>query len=272
MWAVSGVLARVLFNRSVDPALVVQVRLLVGGGLLFAWSALRRQARFPRAELPLLAAYAAGLVGVQLSYFKAIQHAGVAVAIFLQYTAPLLVTAWESIAERRVPSRAVLVAVALASCGSALLVLGGRDGLRLSTAGLAWGLAAAIAMAAETVLGSIAKRRGIASAPLLAYGLLLGSLALVPVRLPWEALAAVPAGDWPYYLYIAVFATAVPFLLYIDALDHLRGSVALVLAMLEPVLAGALAWAFLGEALAPAQVAGGALILAAVGLSGLRAT
>jgi drug/metabolite transporter (DMT)-like permease len=52
----------------------------------------------------------------------------------------------------------------------------------------------------------------------------------------------VPAGDWPFFLFIALFATALPFALYVAAVGRLRGSVAMLLAMLEPVLAAALAW------------------------------
>ncbi len=70
---------------------------------------------------------------------------------------------------------------------------------------------------------------------------------------------------------MAVLATAAPYALYAAALGRLRGSVTILLAMLEPVLGAALAWALLGEALGPLQIAGGALILAAVALAGAAA-
>jgi drug/metabolite transporter (DMT)-like permease len=95
----------------------------------------------------------------------------------------------------------------------------------------------------------------------------LGSFAFAPLRAPWTALAMVSAANWPYFAYIAIFATAVPFTLYAAALVALPGSVAMLLAMLEPVLAAGLAWAVLGEALSPVQLAGGALILAAIALT-----
>jgi drug/metabolite transporter (DMT)-like permease len=122
-------------------------------------------------------------------------------------------------------------------------------------------------MAAGTVLAGAAQRRGARAVPLLALGLCLGSLPFALVRSPWGALASIPAGDWPFFLFIALFATAVPFGLYVAALGRLRGSVVTLVAMLEPAVAGALAWVALGEALSRAQVLGAALILAGVGLA-----
>ncbi len=266
LWAVSGVVARSLFRRAVDPAHLVQVRMLVGGLALLPVAAARGTARLAARSLPGVAAYALVLATVQLTYFEAIAVAGVAVAIFLQYTAPLLVAAWEAARARRLPTPNVLAALLVASAGSALLVLPG-SGVHVPLAGLAWGITSSLGMASATILAGSLRRRGVRATPLLGYGLVLGSLAFVPVRAPWTALATVPAHDVPYFLYVAILATAVPFTLYAAALSALSGSVAILLAMLEPVLAAALAWVVLGEALSPVQLAGGALILAGIALA-----
>jgi drug/metabolite transporter (DMT)-like permease len=266
LWAVSGVVARSLFRRAVDPAHLVQVRMLVGGLALLPLAAARGSARLAPRELPGVAAYALVLATVQLTYFEAIAVAGVAVAIFLQYTAPLLVAAWEAARARRLPSGSVLAALAVATAGSALLVLPG-SGVRVPLAGFAWGMSASVGMAGATILAGSLRRRGVRATPLLGWGLLLGSLVFIPVRTPWTALATVPARDIPFFLYVAILATAVPFTLYAAALAVLRGSVAILLAMLEPVLAAALAWVVLGEALSAVQLAGGALILAAIAIA-----
>lgn len=264
LWGVNGVVAQGLFRRAVDPSHLVQVRMLVGGLALLPLAL--RVARPPPRLWPGLAAYSALLAAVQLTYFEAIAASSVAVAIFLQYTAPLLVAAWEAARARRLPPWPLRIALGVAVAGSALLVLPG-GGARVPPAGLAWGMAAALAFATATVVAGALRRRGVGATPLLAYGLVLGSLAFVPVRTPWGALAGVPPGGWPYFLYVAILATAVPFTLYASALAWLRGSVAMLLAMLEPVLAAALAWVALGEALAPLQLAGGALILFAIALA-----
>jgi drug/metabolite transporter (DMT)-like permease len=265
LWGVSGVVARVLFRRAVDPGHLVQVRMMLGGLALLPLAA-RGGLGLGGRWLPLLPAYALALAAVQLTYFEAIRAAGVAVAVFLQYTSPLLVAGFEAARERRLPPRPVLLSLCAAIAGSALLVLPG-GGLRVPAAGLLWGAASSLSMAAGTVLAGAAQRRGARAVPLLALGLCLGSLPFALVRSPWGALASIPAGDWPFFLFIALFATAVPFGLYVAALGRLRGSVVTLVAMLEPAVAGALAWVALGEALSRAQVLGAALILAGVGLA-----
>ncbi len=266
LWGISGVVARGLFQRAVEPTHLVQVRMLLGGLALLPVALARGAARLPMRTLPRVVAYAFALAAVQLTYFEAIAAAGVAVAIFLQYTSPLLVAAWEAAWARRLPSGPILLAQVVAIAGSALLVLPGR-GVHVPLGGFAWGLASAFCFASTTIVGGSLLRRGTRATPLLAAGLTLGSLAFVPLRTPWHALATIAAPDWPYFLYVAILATALPFTLYAAALASLSGSVAMLLAMLEPVLAAALAWIVLGEALAPMQLAGGALILSAIALT-----
>jgi drug/metabolite transporter (DMT)-like permease len=265
LWGVSGVVARALFRRAVEPGHLVQVRMMLGGLALLPLAA-RGGLGLAPGWLALLPAYAVALAGVQLAYFEAIRAAGVAVAVFLQYTSPLLVAGFEAARDRRLPPRPVLLALCAASAGSALLVLPG-GALRVSAAGLAWGLGSSVAMAAGTLLAGAAQRRGARPVPLLALGLVAGSLLFAPIRSPWAALAAVPRGDWPFFLFIALFATAVPFGLYVAALGRLRGSVVTLVAMLEPAVAAALAWAALGEGLSRAQLLGAGLILAGVALA-----
>lgn len=264
LWGVNGVVTRSMFQHRIDPAHLVQVRMILGGLALLPVALLRREG-VSRRDLPLLAVYAACMAVAQLTFFKALQLAGVAIAIFLQYTSPLLVAAWEGIRARQAPSRALSLALAIAATGSALLVLPG-GGLRVSAAGIACGIGSAVSISATTVLAGALRRRGTGSASLVAGGLLLGSLAFLPLRTPWSALTAISAPEWPYFLYVALLATAVPFALFASALSRLRGTTATLLAMLEPVLGSALAWIFLGEPLSAIQLAGGACIVAAVAL------
>jgi len=264
-------MARKLFRGEVDPLHLVQFRMLVGGGLLLAMAAFRRELAFPRAALPSLVLYAVALAGVQATYFLAIRSAGVATAIFLQYTAPLLLAGFEAVRQRRLPPRPLLLALGAATAGSALLVLPGGT-LRVPVAGFALGLASAVCFAVDTHVAAGLRRQGVLALPLLAYGLAIGSCALLPLRSPLAALTAVPRGALPFFLFIAVFATAIPFAFYVAALKHLPGSVALLLAMLEPVLAALLAWALLGETLSLAQLGGGALNLGGLGLAAKAAS
>jgi len=75
----------------------------------------------------------------------------------------------------------------------------------------------------------------------------------VPV---WVALGAV-----------IVFGTLLPYLLDLAALAHLSATTVGAVGMLEPVVASVVAWAWLEQALSPAQVLGGLVILAGVGIA-----
>ena len=66
--------------------------------------------------------------------------------------------------------------------------------------------------------------------------------------------------QWLGLIYIAVMGTAIPFGLYFVGINHVRSTRASITATLEPISAGLIAYVFLGEALAPLQVLGGALV------------
>jgi drug/metabolite transporter (DMT)-like permease len=64
-----------------------------------------------------------------------------------------------------------------------------------------------------------------------------------------------------------LLGTIIPFLLVVFALRHITATRAGVTAMLEPVVAILVAWAWLGESLEPVQLAGAALALAGISLA-----
>jgi drug/metabolite transporter (DMT)-like permease len=83
---------------------------------------------------------------------------------------------------------------------------------------------------------------------------LLGSLDATTVPV-WVALA-----------WVVVLGTLVPYALEVASLRHLAPTVTGLVAMVEPVIAAAVAWWWLGEVLTGVQVVGGLLVLAGVGL------
>ena len=72
-----------------------------------------------------------------------------------------------------------------------------------------------------------------------------------------------PAG-FGWLLALACISTVAAVVLFFAGLRRVGPSAASILSTLEPVVTVALAFAVFGESLAPAQLAGGALVLAAV--------
>jgi drug/metabolite transporter (DMT)-like permease len=68
-------------------------------------------------------------------------------------------------------------------------------------------------------------------------------------------------------LWMVVLGTIVPFVLVVGALRRISATRVGITAMLEPVVAIAVAWAWLGESLDPLQVSGAAVTLAGVALA-----
>jgi drug/metabolite transporter (DMT)-like permease len=72
---------------------------------------------------------------------------------------------------------------------------------------------------------------------------------------------------WPLILYTVLLGTIAPFAMLLAGVRLIGADGASVTAMLEPIVAGAVAWAILGQALGPLQVAGGLIVLAAVAVA-----
>ncbi len=71
---------------------------------------------------------------------------------------------------------------------------------------------------------------------------------------------------WLLIVFVICVGTIVPFFLLVSALRQLPATRVAIIAMLEPVVATVVAWAWLGEALAP-QLAGALVVLAAIVLA-----
>jgi drug/metabolite transporter (DMT)-like permease len=155
--------------------------------------------------------------------------------------------------------------VALSLLGLALVVGAiGATSLAASPRGIAWGLAAAVFFAVYSLMGDWASTR-IPSWTLLAYGLVFASVFWLIFLGPRRVLE--PLGDTTTLaavILIAVVSTIVPFGAFLVALRYIDPTRALVTSTLEPVIAGAAAYALLGESFAPAQLLGAGLVIAAI--------
>ena len=254
-------------SRDIDPITLVQFRmtltcLIVGLGLAVTRPGLLR---VKVADLPFLAAYGVfGLVGTQTTYYFAIRESTIAVAIFLEFLAPILTAVYEIRVYKRRPGKATFAVLAVALVGSFLLVRGPGGGLATTPAGLVFGLASAFALAFYSLAGRVGLTK-YGPWTLLFWGMAAGSLLWAVVQPPWVVLARHWTGaDWGFFLYLAVFSSAIPFGLFLTGLRQVGATSAVLTATLEPVWATFLAALFLRETLAPLQVAGCVFILGAI--------
>lgn len=268
LWGTAGVTVKFMFvSMDVDPITLAQLRVslssLIGGAAL---ALLRpKSLRIRLSDLPFLGFYGAiCLTSTQITYYWAIHEASVAVAIFLQFLAPILTAVYEVLVLGRRPGKMTGPVLAAAVGGSLLLVLGRGGGLAASPLGIVAGLASAVALGLYTLVG----RHGVDRYDpwtLVFWGSVASALFWAFVRPPW-ALLAHPwtAADWGFFLYLAVVATLIPFGLFLTGLRYIGATSAIVTGTLEPVWATILAGIALRERVGPAQAAGCLLILAAI--------
>ncbi|WP_433218691.1 EamA family transporter [Dactylosporangium sp. CS-047395] len=167
------------------------------------------------------------------------------------------------------PAVRVLAAGAAGVAGVALLVL--RSSAALDPIGLAAAAGGMVSMSLGTVLGKrwgvpegFAERRQ-ALLALTGWQLTVGGLLLVPAMLLVEGLP--PALSWTNvagFGYLSLVGTAGAYLLWFRGVTSLPPERVTLLALLSPVVAAALGWVALGQALSAGQLTGAAIVLVAV--------
>jgi drug/metabolite transporter (DMT)-like permease len=197
-------------------------------------------------------------------YFAALERLDASIAALLVYTFPALVAAGAvALGRERLDARR-LVALALAGAGLALVVGGAGTG-RLDGAGAALALTAALLYAGYILVSDgLAARVGpLPLTTLVCTGagvsLAAGSAALGDLR-----PGAVEPEGWLALGALAVVCTVGAIGAFFAGLRRVGPTTASILATGEPVVTVALAFAVFGETLAAVQLAGGALVLAAV--------
>jgi drug/metabolite transporter (DMT)-like permease len=275
-WGLAAVFAKHVFERGVPPVRLAEARVAVAVAVLaplLAWRS-PRLLRPPPGTLPLLAGFGACVAAVNLSYYLAIDHLPVGVAVSLQYTGPamvLAVTALAGSAPRH--GRLAWLAAGITLAG-AVLVSRALEGLGgLDVPGVAAGLASAVTFAAYLLTAELAGRRGAHPATTLLWGFLT-AVAIWSLVAPWWSWPLEALGDPGVALAVAgvgVVGTLLPFALAVGAVRVISAATAGIAATSEPLFAAAFAWVLLGQRLAPPQLAGGALVVAGVVLAQLAA-
>lgn len=278
LWGVNGTVSRLVLDAGIDPLRLTQLRVTGAACLLVLWLLMRDRGAL-RLRGREWVAYAVlgvvGLVGVQWLYFEAINRIPIGIALVIEYIAPLLVALWVRIVwGRRLPLLAwIAIPVAVVGLGLAIGIASGDAFRALAPVGVLAAVGAALAYAYYGLHAEALTRRRSAPA-VLGLGLVAATLALAIAlpwwSFPWSALAVVPpeapiAVDALWYsLYVVILGTLVPFTLLIAGLRRVGADGASVTAMLEPILAGAVAWVVLDQVLTPLQVIGAIVVLIAV--------
>ena len=215
---------------------------------------------------------ALGMLGVAVSnyfYYVAIQRTSVAIAIIVQYTAPVWVLVYVVARRQQKLSLQKVAAVAVAIAGIALTVgiIGGKSAsspLRIDSYGFFAALLASFSFAFYNVGGHRLLAR-YDRWRVLVWTLASAAVFWQFVNPPWKVFAAhyAPA-QWGFLFVFSMISVLGSFSLYFLGLQHLEPTRAIIASCLEPVFSILLAAALLGEGLRPIQTLGIVLVLSAI--------
>lgn len=244
LWGVSGNFGQFLFeHRGFSSEWLVSTRMLISGVLLLGIAFIREGRAvfniFRRREdwIELLAFAILGMLGVQYTYFTAIEHSNAATATILQYLGPVIIAAYYAVRERRIPVLHEIIALLFAVMGTFLLVSHGKlDSLSISREGLFWGLTSAVCLAIYTVQPEALLKRH-PSATVIGWAMLIGGAAISFVFPPWQFTGTWDAPAFASTAFIVVLGTFVPFFAYLNAVKIVGARTTSLLACAEPLSA-----------------------------------
>jgi drug/metabolite transporter (DMT)-like permease len=200
------------------------------------------------------------------SWIASLSYTTVASSVLLVNTAPLFAIVLSRLFLRERPPLVVQVAIPIAFAGAALIAFGDWTGSPGSLLGNALALAGAVTLAVYQVVG-----RGLRHAlPLNAYVLGLWSVAAcvlaVLARSSGVVLGGYPPRTWLVFTALAIVPTIGGHGLVNKSLRSFPAPTVGLFLLGEPVLASILAWLVFREVPGPWTLAGGAIVLAALGL------
>jgi drug/metabolite transporter (DMT)-like permease len=283
LWAINGAVSKViLVSTGISSLRLTELRATAAcAGLALGLLVLARERlRFTRQEVPFLAFYGiCGFALVQWLYFVSIEYLPIGIALLIEFTGPVLVALWVRLVWHEPVRRRVWAALALALLGLAL-VAEVWQGFVLDALGVAAALGAAVALAIYLLVGE----KGVVHRDpfsLVCLALFFASVFWAVVQ-PWWSfpfedlqgdtsllgnLSDVTVPVWTLVLWLVTLGTIVPFVLSMASLRHLPAVTVVVIAMFEPVAASVVAWFWLDETLAVAQLVGGAIVLIGIVLA-----
>ena len=225
---------------------------------------LRRIPYPPIGRVRVLAVMGLGYVGQAFCYFAALKYAQASLVALLLYLYPALVAVLAAMFLKERLTGVVVLTLAVALVGTALVV-GGGSGRPL---GIALGIAAAAIYSIYITVGAVSTP---GLDPLAVTTVICGSAALMSglVVLAQSALGYPPsfprsAVGWGALMAIAVIGSVVAILTFFAGLQRLGATQTAMLSTLEPVVTVGLATWLLAESMSRLQLAGGAVVLGAV--------
>ena len=275
-FAAGGVAAKVLREANLDAFRLTQIRITSAALILLIIALIKgkKQLAVKRSEIKDLVLFGViGIAVVNSFYYFALKYLYVSVALIIEFTAPIWIALYLRFVKKKNISRTAWVGIICAFSGL-VLISEVWTGKSLNPLGVIVAILDALALAYYFLTADrLGQNRS--SLSLTTWGMGIAAI-FWAIALPWwnfpfefltqtfslsGELSRFSAPGWALILWIVVTATVIPYLLTVAAIKELSASTSSVIAMLEPILAGVIAWILLNEAFTNIQLFGCAVVL-----------
>lgn len=246
LWGITGTVAQYLFQfHQFTKEWLVVVRLLFAGVLLLLFSLGKRNPNvwtiWKESKLSLIFFGIFGLLGVQFTFFAAIEASNAATATLLQYLAPVIIVFYVAIRLKSLPIRQQVIAIFFALFGTFLLVTNGNfQELSISGWALFWGIVSAFSLAFYTLQPlNLLNKYG--SIIVVGWGMFIGGIGMSFIHPPWKVEGIISPISILALVFIIIFGTLIAFLFYLESLKYLKATETSLLACAEPLSSAGLA-------------------------------
>ncbi len=270
MWGISGILGQYIFqNSDMDSIQLSIIRQFVSGVLLLLISAIKRDDklfsvwRSGRKFCSFIFFALTGILGVQLTYFLAIEYSNAATGTVIQFTYIIMILIYTAIVLHNKPKIYETIAVVCAFCGIFLIATHGQlNSLAVSKESLIWGLSSAVCFTIYCLYPQkLYNEFGLIN--IIGWGSVLSSILLAVVTGTYS-FPKVSADIMLLSLAIAIIGSLFPFVLYGMGIGILGSVKASLFVTVEPITSALLTWICFKTRFVFQDIMGFVLILGAI--------
>ncbi len=270
MWGISGILGQYIFqNSDMDSIQLSIIRQFVSGVLLLLISAIKRDKklfsvwRSGRKFCSFIFLALTGILGVQLTYFLAIEYSNAATGTVIQFTYIIMILIYTAIVLHNKPKIYETIAVVCAFCGIFLIATHGQlNSLAVSKESLIWGLSSAVCFTIYCLYPQkLYNEFGLIN--IIGWGSVLSSILLAVVTGTYS-FPKVSADIMLLSLAIAIIGSLFPFVLYGMGIGILGSVKASLFVTVEPITSALLTWICFKTRFVFQDIMGFVLILGAI--------
>ena len=270
MWGFSGVIGQYIFlNSTMNSVQLSIIRQFVSGIILLTISVIKKDKKLfsvwksGKRICSFLFFSLTGILGLQLTYFLAIEYSNAATGTIIQFTYIIMILIYTAIVLHNKPKSYETVAVLCAFCGIFLIATHGQlNSLAVSKESLIWGLSSAVCFTIYCLYPQkLYDDFGLIN--VIGWGSVLSSI-LLAVTTGTYRLPEVPANIILLSVAVAIIGSLFPFVLYGIGIRILGSVKASLFVTVEPVTSAVLTWLCFKTKFVLPDIVGFVLILGAI--------